>query len=88
NANTEVTSDIVFLQKREKIAVELPDWVYTAQNSDGITVNQYFIDHPEMILGTMSEDGKLYGGVNTTCVPIEGADLAEQLDLAVANLKA
>lgn len=88
NANTEVTSDIVFLQKREKIAVELPDWVYTAQNSDGITVNQYFLDHPEMILGTMSEDGKLYGGANTTCVPIEGAELSEQLDRAIENLKA
>lgn len=88
NANTEVTSDIIFLQKREKMAVEMPDWVYTAQNSDGITVNQYFLDHPEMILGTMSEDGKLYGGANTTCVPIEGAELSEQLDRAIENLKA
>lgn len=52
-ANTEVTSDIIFLQKREKMAVELPDWCYTAKNSDGITVNQYFIDNPEMVLGKL-----------------------------------
>ena len=88
NANTEVTSDIIFLQKREKMAVELPDWCYIGNNEDGIPVNQYFLDHPEMILGKMSEDGKMYGGYNTTCVPIEGADLAKQLDKAIAQLRA
>ena len=87
NANTEVTSDIIFLQKREEMATDLPDWVHTAQNSDGITVNRYFIDHPNMMLGTMSEDGKLYGGTNTTCVPFEGADLKAQLDEAVKNIQ-
>lgn len=87
NANTEVTSDIIFLQKREKMAVEMPDWCYIGNNEDGIPVNQYFLDHPEMILGKMSEDGKMYAGNNTTCLPIEGADLAEQLDRAVAKLK-
>ncbi len=88
NANTEVTSDIIFLQKREKMAVEKPDWCYIGSNEEGIPVNQYYLDHPEMILGKMSEDGKMYGGYNTTCVPIEGADLAVQLDKAVAQLKA
>ena len=88
NANTDVTSDIIFLQKREKMAVELPDWCYIGNNEDGIPVNQYFLDHPEMILGKMSEDGKMYGGYNTTCVPIEGADLAKQLDKAIAQLRA
>ncbi len=87
NANTEVTSDIIFLQKREKMAVEMPDWCYIGNNEDGIPVNQYFLDHPEMILGKMSEDGKMYAGNNTTCLPIEGADLAEQLDKAIAKLK-
>lgn len=88
NANTEVTSDIIFLQKREKMAVELPDWCYIGKNEDGIPVNQYFLDHPEMILGKMSENGKMYGGNNTTCVPIEGANLEEQLSKAVSQLKA
>jgi len=88
NANTGVTSDIIFLQKREKMAVELPDWCYIGNNEDGIPVNQYFLDHPEMILGKTSEDGRMYGGYNTTCVPIEGADLAKQLDKAIAQLKA
>ena len=87
NANTEVTTDIIFLQKREKMAVETPDWCYIGNNEDGIPVNQYFLDHPEMILGKMSEDGKMYAGNNTTCLPIEGADLAEQLDKAVSKLK-
>lgn len=88
NANTEVTSDIIFLRKREKMAVDLPDWCYIGKNEDGIPVNQYYLDYPEMILGKMSEDGKMYGGYNTTCVPIEGVDLAEQLDKAVSKLKA
>ena len=66
----------------------MPDWCYIGNNEDGIPVNQYFLDHPEMILGKMSEDGKMYGGYNTTCVPIEGADLAKQLDKAIAQLRA
>ncbi|MCM1277124.1 MAG: hypothetical protein NC299_17480, partial [Lachnospiraceae bacterium] len=90
NAGTEVTTDILFLQKREKMAVELPDWCYIAKDNNGVPVNQYFIDHPEMVLGTMKQglEFSMYGNPNeTACVPIEGADLKEQLEAAVANLK-
>lgn len=85
-ANTEVTSDIIFLQKREKMAVELPDWCYTAKNSDGITVNQYFIDNPEMILGKLEFTSGQFGQ-EVTCSPIEGEKLSEQLDRAVSRLR-
>lgn len=90
NAGTEVTTDILFLQKREKMAVEMPNWCYIAKNNDGVPVNQYFLDHPEMVLGTMKQglEFSLYGNPNeTACVPIEGADLKQQLEAAVANLK-
>lgn len=84
-AGTEVTADIIFLQKREKMSVEKPDWCYTAEIVDGIPVNQYFVDHPEMILGKMQLVSGRYG-FETSCVPIEGADLKEQLDAAVKRL--
>lgn len=90
NAGTEVTTDILFFQKREKMAVEMPDWCYTGTTPDGVPVNNYFVDHPEMILGTMKQgmEYSLYGNANeTACVPIEGANLAEQLEKAVTNLK-
>ncbi len=90
NAGTEVTSDILFFQKREEMAVELPDWCYVSKNPDGVPVNNYFIDHPEMILGIMKQgmEFSMYGNANeTACVPIEGENLAEQLEKAVANLK-
>lgn len=90
NAGTEVTTDILFLQKRKEMAVELPDWCYVSKNSDGVPVNNYFIDHPEMILGEMKQgvEFSMYGNANeTACVPIEGANLTEQLQKAVANLK-
>lgn len=86
-ANTEVTSDIIFLQKREKMAVELPDWCYTAKNSDGITVNQYFIDNPEMVLGKLELASGQFGQ-EVTCSPIESEKLSEQLDRAVSRLRA
>ncbi len=86
NAGTEVTSDIIFLQKREKMSVEKPDWCYTAQIAEGISVNQYFIDHPEMILGEMRLVSGRYGE-ETACVPIKGANLKEQLSGAVMRLK-
>ena len=60
NANTEVTSDIIFLQKREQSPEQLPDWVELGQTADGIPVNRYFEQHPEMILGTMAWDKKMY----------------------------
>lgn len=90
NAGTEVTADILFFQKREKMAVEMPDWCYVGRNSEGVPVNNYFIDHPEMILGEMKQgmEFSLYGNANeTACVPIEGAVLSEQLEKAVGNLK-
>lgn len=86
NAGTEVTADIIFLQKREKMSVEKPDWCYTAEIVDGIPVNQYFVDHPEMILGKMQLVSGRYG-FETACVPIEGANLKEQLDGAVMRLR-
>ena len=90
NAGTEVTTDILFFQKREKMAVELPDWCYVGKNNDGVPVNNYFIDHPEMVLGTMKQgvEFSMYGNsAETACVPIEGADLKEQLENAVSTLK-
>lgn len=90
NAGTEVTTDILFFQKREKMAVELPDWCYVGKNNDGVPVNSYFIDHPEMVLGTMKQgvEFSMYGNAQeTACVPIEGADLKEQLENAVSTLK-
>lgn len=87
NANTEVTTDIIFLQKREKAPVEMPDWVYLGETSDGIPVNQYFADNPEMMLGKMEYSTKMYGGKNTTCTPFEGEVLSEQLDRTVSRLK-
>ena len=90
NAGTEVTSDIIFLQKRAEMLendAPLPDWVHLGKTTNGIVVNKYFEQHPEMMLGTMSEDGKMYGGYNTTCVPFEGADLKEQLDEAIKNIR-
>ena len=90
NAGTEVTADIIFLQKREKMAVEMPDWCYVGKNDEGVPVNSYFLDHPEMILGTMKQgmEFSLYGNASeTACVPIEGANLKEQLERAVGNLK-
>lgn len=86
NAGTEVTADIIFLQKREKMSVEKPDWCYTAEIAEGISVNQYFADHPEMILGEMRLVSGRYGE-ETACVPIEGANLEQQLDRAVRTLK-
>lgn len=92
NAGTEVTSDIIFLQKREKpISVEqnTPDWVFKDILENGIAVNKYFADHPEMILGEMVEGNKLYGNQSnaTMCVPFDGADLKEQLAAAIQNIK-
>ena len=86
NAGTEVTADIIFFQKREKMSVEKPDWCYTAEIAKGISVNQYFVDHPEMILGEMKLVSGRYGE-ETACVPTEGTELKEQLESAVARLR-
>lgn len=89
NAGTQVTSDILFLQKRDRpVAIE-PHWIHLAENGDGIPVNSYFTLHPEMMLGTMAYDEMMYGNKNeTTCVPFENADLAEQLKTAIGNIHA
>ena len=88
NAGTEVTSDILFLQKRERpLAVE-PDWVHLGQTADDIPVNSYFAAHPEMMLGTMVREPGLYGNENeTACIPLEGAVLSEQLTEAVQHIR-
>ena len=88
NANTEVTSDILFLQKRDRPITLEPDWVHLGQTGDGIPVNSYFAEHPEMILGRMAWDDSMYGGrKETACLPLEGADLASQLHEAVECLQ-
>ena len=91
NAGTEVTSDIIFLQKRERpISIEenTPEWVYKDMLPNGIAVNKYFVEHPEMILGEMVEGNKMYGNQSDSsmCVPIEGKILADQLSEAVKNI--
>ena len=85
NAGTEVSADILFFQKRDSMTKEMPEWVNLGSDANGITVNQYFADHPEMILGEMKEVSGPYG-METTCMPIEGADLELQLTEAVKNI--
>lgn len=85
NAGTEVTSDIIFLKKRERTMVIDEDWIHLNQNDDGITMNQYFIDHPEMILGNMEMVSSRFG-MESACIPFEDADLKDLLAVAVNNL--
>lgn len=87
NAGTEVTSDIIFLQKRSAPLEELPDWVHLGKIEDGLKVNSYFAENPEMVLGTIVEGNKLYGrNDNTMCIPIDGADFRPQIHEAVQKL--
>ena len=89
NAGTEVTSDIIFLKKRSAPPEELPAWVHLGKTEDGLRVNSYFAENPEMVLGTIVEGNKLYGRNNDTmCIPIEGADLRQQIHEAVLKLNA
>ena len=85
NAGTEVSADILFFQKRESISIEEPEWIFLGTDANGITMNQYFVSHPEMVLGTMAEVSGPYG-METACLPVEGGVLAEQLKDAVANI--
>ena len=93
NAGTEVVSDIIFLQKRDRPIEIEPDWVHTGiwrnpgANADGFAINQYFIDHPEMVLGRQTSESTQYGRQDFTVAPIEGADLAEQLSGAIRNIR-
>ena len=86
NAGTEVSADILFFQKRESLTKEMPEWINLDSDVNGITVNQYFVQHPEMILGEMKEVSGPYG-METTCAPMEGADLELQLQEAVKHIK-
>ena len=86
NAGTDVVSDIIFLQKREAPATELPDWVHVGTTPEGFTVNRYFIDHPDIVLGTPTAESTQYGRQDYTVAPIEGADLSELLHEAVQNI--
>ena len=96
NAGTQVTTDIIFLQKREKlIDVSMPEadsgleWLHLGQTENGVPINQYFIDHPEMVLGEMAFDDMMYGNAKeTTCKPFEGESLSDLLAEAVQNLHA
>ena len=87
NAGTEVVSDIIFLQKRDRPIEIEPDWVHLGVNADGFAINQYFIDHPEMVLGRQTSESTQYGRQDFTVAPIEGADLAEQLSGAIRNIR-
>ena len=86
NAGTDVVSDIIFLQRREQPLTELPEWVHVGTTPEGFTVNRYFIDHPDMVLGTPTAESTQYGRQDYTVAPIEGADLSEQLHEAVQNI--
>lgn len=87
NAGTEVVSDIIFLQKRDRPADIEPAWVQLGRTEDGFSVNQYFVDHPEMVLGNLTTENTQYGREELTVVPIEGAVLADQLAQAVQHIE-
>ena len=86
NAGTEVTSDIIFLQKRDRPIDVDRDWIHLDTNEDGIVLNSYFADHPEMILGTMEMKSGQFG-MESTCTPIPDGDLAEQLKFAIQKIE-
>ena len=88
NANTSVVADILFLQKRDRAAVERADWVDLSETPKGYSINQYFAQHPEMVLGEITTESTQYGKQETTVKPIESADLAKQLKEAVGNIHA
>ena len=87
NAGTDVVSDIIFLQKRDRPIDYEPAWVQLGKTADGIAINSYFADHPEMILGKLTTESTQYGKEEATVVPIEGANLADQLREAVQQLE-
>ena len=87
NAGTDVVSDIIFLQKRDRPADIEPDWVQLGKTEDGFAINQYFVDHPEMVLGELTMENTQYGKEECTVRPIEGAVLADQLVEAVQHIE-
>lgn len=86
NAGTEVTSDILFLKKRDRVIDTLPDWVHLCENEDGIAMNQYFADHPEMIMGKMEMVSGQFG-MEATCTPDTAIPLSEQLEKAISHIE-
>ncbi len=86
NAGTQVVADILFLQKRDRAIETEPEWVHLGKSAEGFTVNQYFVDNPDMVLGQLTEESTQYGRQECTCAPIAGADLSEQLRDAMANI--
>ena len=87
NAGTDVVSDIIFLQKRDRPADIEPAWVQLGKTEDGFAINQYFVDHPEMVLGELTTESTQYGREELTVAPIEGANLADQLAEAVQHIE-
>ena len=87
NAGTDVVSDIIFLQKRDRPIDHEPDWVQLGKTEDGFAINQYFVDHPDMVLGVLSTESTQYGREELTVAPIEGANLADQLAEAVQHIE-
>ena len=87
NAGTDVVSDIIFLQKRDRPIDHEPDWVQLGKTEDGFAINQYFADHPEMVLGELTTESTQYGREELTVAPIEGAVLADQLAEAVQHIE-
>ena len=87
NAGTDVVSDIIFLQKRDRPIDHEPDWVQLGKTEDGFAINQYFADHPEMVLGELTTESTQYGREELTVAPLEGANLADQLTEAVRHIE-
>ena len=87
NAGTDVVSDIIFLQKRDRPIDHEPDWVQLGKTEDGFAINQYFVDHPEMVLGELTTENTQYGREELTVAPLEGANLGDQLAEAVQHIE-
>ena len=87
NAGTDVVSDIIFLQKRDRPIDHEPDWVQLGKTEDGFAINQYFVDHPEMVLGELTTESTQYGREELTVAPLEGANLGDQLAEAVQHIE-
>ena len=87
NAGTDVVSDIIFLQKRDRPIDHEPDWVQLGKTEDGFAINQYFADHPEMVLGVLATESTQYGREELTVAPLEGTSLADQLAEAVQHIE-
>ena len=87
NAGTDVVSDIIFLQKRDRPIDHEPDWVQLGKTEDGLAINQYFVDHPEMVLGELTTENTQYGREELTVAPLEGVNLGDQLAEAVQHIE-